>query len=64
VRAVGRKLGTIETYSLSSQQTGIVQPSQSGGQMQTFLLSLDLLTNTTFFSGDASRRIFPFVLTR
>jgi hypothetical protein len=60
----GHKLGSLETYSLSSQQTGIARPSNGAGEMQTFLLSLDLVTNTTFFSGDASQRIFPFARTR
>lgn len=58
------KTGMLQTYPLTEAQTGIPPASQSGGQMATFLLSIDLTTNTTLFSGDASQRIFPVVLRR
>jgi len=58
------KLGTLETYPLTEDQTGIPPPSQGLGQMQTFLFSMDLTTDTLFFSGDASQRIFPVRLRR
>lgn len=52
------KVGTMTTGPLAQAQTGI--GPGSAGTTATFLFGLDLITDTTNFSGDASRRIFPF----
>jgi hypothetical protein len=55
------KIGQLDTYPLTQSQTGIPTAPQSGGNIQTFLLGLELGTTTQLFYGEASRRIFPIV---
>jgi hypothetical protein len=55
-----RKVASIFTFDLTTDQTGIQNAASANGQIQTFLLGLKVTTSTLTFNGEASRRIFPF----
>jgi len=54
-----RRIGSISTFTLPASQTGIQRAADSSGQAQTFLLGMQVKTNTLTFNGVASRVIFP-----
>ena len=53
-----QKFGVLTTLPLPQSQTGI-QPLFASNNVQTFLMGLDVQTNTLSFSGDASQQIVP-----
>jgi hypothetical protein len=52
--------GTVETYPLTSAESGVPRASDSNGAPQTFYMGVDTNTTNIFLSGDGVRTIFPF----